>query len=157
MTTHSSVLALTIPWAEEPGRLCPWGHKQTLSKSPQQLIYNAVLVSAVQQSESVMHIHISTLFQILFPYRLLQSIESSSLCCTASPYQLSILYIVSFPGGSEGKESGCNEGGLDLIAGLGRSLGEGNGYPLEYSYLENPMDRRAWWAIVHGSHGVRYD
>ena len=57
-----------------------------------QLIYNVVLVSAVQQSESV--IHISTLFQILFPYRLLQSIEQSSLCYTVGPYQLSILYIV---------------------------------------------------------------
>ena len=59
-----------------------------------QLIYNVVLVSAVQQSESVIHIHISTLFQILFPYGSLQSIEQSSLCSTAGLYQLTILYIV---------------------------------------------------------------
>ena len=59
-----------------------------------QLIYNVVLVSGVQQSESVMHIHISTLFQIVFPYRSLQSTEQSSLCCTVGLYQLSILNIV---------------------------------------------------------------
>ena len=60
-----------------------------------QLIYNVVLVSGVQQSESAIHIHISTLFQILFPYRSLQSIEQSSLCYAVGPYQLSILYIVA--------------------------------------------------------------
>ena len=61
-----------------------------------QLIYNVALVSAVQQSESVIHIHISTLFQILFPYRSLQSIEQSSLCYTIGSHQLSILYIVVY-------------------------------------------------------------
>ena len=50
-----------------------------------------------------------------------------------------------FPGGSAGKESTCNVGDLDLIPGLGRSPGEGNGYPLLYSGLENSMD-----CIVHG-------
>ena len=55
-----------------------------------------------------------------------------------------------FPDGSEGKESGCNEGDLGLIPGSGRSLGEGNGFPLQYSCLENSMDRGAWWATVHG-------
>ena len=49
-----------------------------------------------------------------------------------------------FPGGSDGKESACKARDLDLIPGLGRSLGEGNGYPLQYSCLENPMDRGAW-------------
>ena len=59
-----------------------------------QLIYSVVLVSGVQQTESVIHIHISTLFQILFPYRSLQSTEQSFLCHIVSSYQLSILYIV---------------------------------------------------------------
>ena len=54
------------------------------------------------------------------------------------------------PGGSDGKESACNEGDLGLIPGLGRFPGEGNGNPLQYSCLENPMDRGAWWATVHG-------
>ena len=54
-----------------------------------------------------------------------------------------------FPGGSEVKMSACNSGGLGSIPGLGRSPGEGNGNPLQYSCLENPMDREAWWATVH--------
>ena len=52
------------------------------------------------------------------------------------------------PGGSDGKESACNAEDPDSIPGLGRSL-EGNGYPLQYSCLENPMERKAWQAIVH--------
>ena len=57
---------------------------------------------------------------------------------------------MGFPGDSNGKESACNVGDLSSIPGLGRSPGEGNGYPLQYSWLENPMDRGAWWATVHG-------
>ena len=50
---------------------------------------------------------------------------------------------------SDGKESTCNAGDLGLIPGSGRTPGEGNGNPLQYSCLENPMDRGAWWATVH--------
>ena len=60
------------------------------------------------------------------------------------------LVFLGFLGGSAGKESACNEGDLGLIPGLGRYPGEGKGYPLQCSCLENPMDREAWWAIVHG-------
>ena len=56
----------------------------------------------------------------------------------------------SFPGGLDGKASACNAGDPGLIPGLGRSPGEGNGNPLQYSCLENSMDRGAWWATVHG-------
>ena len=56
-----------------------------------------------------------------------------------------------FPGGSDCKESACNAGDPDLIPGSGRSPGEGNGNPLQYPCLENPMDRGAWWATVHGA------
>ena len=49
-----------------------------------------------------------------------------------------------FPGGSAGKESACKEGDLDSILGLGRSPGEGDGYPLQYSGLENSMDYSPW-------------
>ena len=55
-----------------------------------------------------------------------------------------------FPGGSEVKASACNVGDLGSIPGSGRSPGEGNGNPLQYSCLENPMNGRAWWATVHG-------
>ena len=55
-----------------------------------------------------------------------------------------------FPGGSAGKESAHNVGDLGLIPGSGRSLGEGNGYPLQYSCLENSIDRGAWQVTIHG-------
>ena len=55
-----------------------------------------------------------------------------------------------FPAGSDGKESACNAGDLGSIPGLGRSSGEGNGNPLQYSCLENSTDRGACWATVHG-------
>ena len=55
-----------------------------------------------------------------------------------------------FPGGSADKESACNAGDLGSIPGLGRSPGEGNGNPLQYSCLENLMDRGAWQATVMG-------
>ena len=55
-----------------------------------------------------------------------------------------------FPGGSEVKASACNAVNLGLIPGSGRSPGEGNGNPLQYSCLDNPMDRGAWGATVHG-------
>ena len=55
-----------------------------------------------------------------------------------------------FPGGSEVKASACNVEDLGLIPGLGRYPGEGNGNPLQYSCLVNPMDGGAWWSTVHG-------
>ena len=58
--------------------------------------------------------------------------------------------LAGFPGDSDGKESACHEGDLGLIPGLRRSLGEGNGNPLQYSCLENPLGRGAWRATVHG-------
>ena len=54
------------------------------------------------------------------------------------------------PYSSDDKESACNAGDLGLIPRSGRSPGEGNGNPLQYSCLENPMDRGAWWATVYG-------
>ena len=55
-----------------------------------------------------------------------------------------------FSGGSDDKESACNAGDPVSIPWSGRSLGEANGNPFQYSCLENPMNRRAWWATVHG-------
>ena len=59
---------------------------------------------------------------------------------------------MGFPGGSAGKESACNacQGDLGSIPGLGRSPGGGHGLPLQCSCLENPVDRGAWGAVVHG-------
>ena len=66
---------------------------------------------------------------------------------------LCTLYLLmGFPGGSDGKESTYKAGDLGSIPWLGRSPGKRNGYPLQYSCLDNPTDRGAWWATVHGSH-----
>ena len=65
-------------------------------------------------------------------------------------YFLTALSILKgFPCSSVGKEPACNAGDLGLIPGSGRSSEEGNGNPLPYSGLENPMDRGAWQATVH--------
>ena len=57
---------------------------------------------------------------------------------------------LGFPGGLDGKESACNAGDTGLIPGSGRSPGGGNGNPLQYSCLGNPMNRGAWRPTVHG-------
>ena len=57
---------------------------------------------------------------------------------------------MGFPAGSDSKESACNAGDPGSIPGLGRSLGEGNSYPLQYSCLANSMGRGAQWAAVYG-------
>ena len=57
---------------------------------------------------------------------------------------------MDFPSGSDSEESACNVGDLGLIPGLGTFPGEGKGYPLQYSGLENSMDRVTWQARVHG-------
>ena len=63
---------------------------------------------------------------------------------------LEVTAIHSLPGVSDGKESTCKVENLGSIPGLLRSPGGGNGNPLQHSGLENPMDRGAWWATVHG-------
>ena len=101
-----------------------------------QLIYNVVLVSSIQQSHSDIY--------CIYAYILY---NTTGPCC------LFILYIVvciwGFPGSSGGKESTCNAGSLGSIPGSRRSPGGGHGNPLQYSCLENPMDRGAWRAAVH--------
>ena len=87
----------------------------------------------------------------IFFFKIYWSIVDLQYCisfgCTTK--WLSYTYIWGFAGGSDGKESICNAGDLGLIPGLGRSPGDGNGNPLQYSCLENSMDRGAWWATVH--------
>ena len=70
------------------------------------------------------------------------------LCEQVYPQEhLSVKDLRRFPGGSVGKESAHNVGDLGSIPGLGRSPGEGNSYPLQYSGLKNSMDRGVWQAI----------
>ena len=67
------------------------------------------------------------------------------------------VFSLGFPHSSISKESACNAGDLGLILGLGRSPGEGNGNPLQYSCLKNPMDRGTQQATVHWVARVRHD
>ena len=67
------------------------------------------------------------------------------------------LHYWGFPGGSDSKVSAYNAEDLGWIPGSGISPGEGNGNPLQYSNLENPIDGGAWWATVHGVTRVRHD
>ena len=60
-----------------------------------------------------------------------------------------IEFILRLSFGSDGKESICSAGNLDSIPGSEKCPGGGRGNPLQYSCLENPMDRKAWWAMVH--------
>ena len=64
----------------------------------------------------------------------------SAYCCKIKEH---------YPRGLNGKESACNVGNLGSIPGLGRSPGGGDGNPLHYSCLKNPMDGGAWWSITH--------
>ena len=84
-----------------------------------------------------------------------------SIIYSVTKYEASVLIQIfttqGFPGGAEVKASACNVGQLGLIPGSARSPGEGNGNPLQYSCLENPTDRGAWWATVNRLQRVRHD
>ena len=71
------------------------------------------------------------------------------VCVCECEYECMSVYVLGLPWCSDGKESACSAGALGLIPGSGRSPGEGKGYPLQYSCLENSMDRGPWWATVH--------
>ena len=144
------------------------------------LTNDVVIVLGDLWRDSANHTHVTILPQTPLLPRLPQNVKQCSLCYTVGPCWLSILntagcacFICSLytllwqqstvadlakaaasrrqaSGGSAGKISACNAGDPDSIPGSGRSPGEGNGYPLQYSCLENLMDGGAWWAIVHG-------
>ena len=77
-----------------------------------------------------------------FPSFVFSQVQNSKVDASASRSFFGFLY--GFPGGSAGKASACRAGDLGSIPGLGRPPGEGNGNPLQYSCLKNPMDRGAW-------------
>jgi len=93
---------------------------------------------------------IFNLFVIIFEVVLISSILVDS-CFLIQPDNrcLKLWYLHHLPGGSDGKESAYNAGDPSLIQGSGRFLGEGSGYPFQYSCLENSMDGGAWQVTVH--------
>ena len=85
----------------------------------------------------------------------LSTISSISWLCTFCFYFIIIIFAMryvdlGFPSSSDSKESACNAGDLGSIPGLGISPGEGNGNPLQFSCMDNSMDRGAWIAIIYG-------
>jgi len=72
------------------------------------------------------------------------------ICHSSSTIYIVLALYLGFPGSLDSTESACSVGDMGSIPGLRRSPGEGNGNPLQYCYLENSMDRGAWWAPVHG-------
>ena len=78
-----------------------------------------------------------------------QALWEFTLSLTLVIYRI-YTHTMGFSGGSDGKEPACNAGDLSSVPGLGRSPGERNANPLQYSCLGNPMDGEACWATVHG-------
>ena len=78
------------------------------------------------------------------------SLVRTSVNMNMIAYYAELNTILTFSGGSDGKGSAYNAGDLGSISGEGRSPGDGNGNPLQYSCLQNPMDKGVWRAIVHG-------
>ena len=130
MATHSSILDWEIPWTEEPDGL--------QSKGSQRVRHD--LTTKQQQ----MH----RLFEISWFWRM--QIWFHANCIKILGHLNKRHGLLGFPGGSEVKAFASNTGDLGSIPGSGRSPGEGNGNPIQYSCLENPMDGGAWWATVHG-------
>ena len=97
------------------------------------------------------------------PYIECQLISTSGVMVTENSHLVTTIIVINlgknnqcslsqmgFPGGSDGKESACDVGDPHLIPGSGRFSGDRHGNPLQYTCLENFMDREAWWATVHG-------
>ena len=121
-----------------------WMRKGGSSSCPFPLLFNfSILVARITAQNQILAGYIPqlpTLTKCWHPSNKIIILTTTSTGSCSLP---------SFPGGSDGKESVCNAGDLGLIPGSGRSPGEGNGYPLKYSCMENPTDREVWWATFH--------
>ena len=148
LAPYSSTLAWKIPWTEEPGRLQSMGslrvrHDWATSLS----LFTFMHWRRKWQPTSVLAWRIPGMVEpgglpSMGSHRVRHdwnNLAAASACINSG-----------FPGGLEGKASACNAGDPGSIPGSGRSPVEGNGNPLQYSCLGNPMDRGDWWAAVHG-------
>ena len=112
-------------------------------KRKSHLIWWNLVVSPHLSKLRVLNFQNGFFFNMLKPYLLVETLLNNTL-------DPSTFIDISFPVGSVGKEAACNVGDLGLSPHWGRSSGEGNGNLLQYSCLENSMDRGPWWAAVHG-------
>ena len=149
MASHSSTLAWKIPWMEEPGRLQSMGslrvgHDQATSLSLFTFMHwrrkwqpTPVFLPGESQGRGAWWAAVYGVAQDRTLVKRLSSSSSSRLRA-------------ELPGWFSGNEPACSAGDPGSVLGLGRSPAGGHGNPLQHSYLENPMDRDAWWATVHG-------
>ena len=149
MATHCSVLAWRIPGMVEPDGLPSMGSHR-VRHDWSDLAAAAFSSNHGDQSLSTWFSHLGIIpyvwsFQVCW-------FDLPKVCTGGCCFNLKIFnfYFLLEYSGSDNKESACNAGDLGLIPGLKRSPGEGNGYPLQYSCLENSMYRVVWWATVHG-------
>ena len=148
MATHSSVLVWQIPWTEGPGSLQSMGFLRVIHDWATSLsLFTFMHWRRKWQPTPVFVPGKSQGWGHLVGCRLWGRTELDTTEATEQHQQGPVK---GFPGGLDGKESACNAGDPGSIPGLGRSPGEGNGNPLQYSCLENPTDRGAWWPTVHG-------
>ena len=150
MAPHSSTLAWKTPWTEEPGRLQSMGSLE--SDTTERLHFHFSLSCIGEGDGNPLQCSClenprdggawgAAIYGVTQSQTRLKWLGSSSSSRGQNKAASS---------SSEVKASACNARDLSSIPGSGRSPGEGNGNPLQYSCLENPMDRGAWWATVHG-------
>ena len=150
MAPHSSTLAWKIPWAEEPGRLQSMGSRRVRHDPATSLsLFTFVHWRRKWQPTPVFLPRESQGRGSLAGFHLWGRTKSDTTEATQQQQQQQCVYW-SFPGGSEVKTSAWNVGDLGSIPRSGRSPGEGDSNPLQYSCLENPMEGGAWQATVHG-------
>ena len=123
MATRSSILAWRIPWTKEPGG--PQSGESQESNAAKQLRTHT-------NRYRYMDIYLNVCVNIIHIFEYMYEQNRG------------------FPGGSDGRPSAYSTGNLGSFPGSGRSPGEGNGNPPQYSCLENPRDRGTWWAAVCG-------
>ena len=126
--------------------MCTWAH--SLSR----VCFFATLWTATHQAPLSMGFSRQKYWRGLvpIPFSRRSSLLRLLTCICCLLYWQAGSLLLAPPGGLDSKESACIAADLWLIAGSETSSGEGKGYPLQYSCLENPMDRGAWWATVHG-------
>ena len=168
MATHSSILAWEIPRTEEPGRL----HSMELKRVRHDWVTeHSQNVKTSGWGEGKRYLHREDWVKLKILKTCLLLLLSSALSVTLNNHPTSHLKALktskffyftsiwgqSFPGSSVSKESAFSAGDSGSILGLERCPGEGNGNPLQYSCMENPMDRGAWQATVCGVTRVGHD
>ena len=163
MAPHSSTFAWKIPWTEECGRLQSMGSLE--SDTTEQLHFhfslscigegngNPVQCSCLENPRDgeAWWAAVCGVAQSRTRLKQLSSSSRTSHQALLSRIVMQVLAVLpGLPLWVSGKEPACNAGDTGSIPGLGRFLQEGHGNPLQYSCLENLMNRRAWWATVHG-------